>query len=210
MLTFLCLAARNALKRKKQHEHSLEQTNGQISMLEQQIYSIESANINQETLVAMKNAGAAMKQIHGKMTMEDVDTTMWVSLDFNPFRWATLITVVSREQLREQHELTQEIGNAITSMPITEPIDEDELEADLAALEQENLDEKMLKTGTVPVADSLNRLPKAANGESKSHFIHGRRRRRPLLTRWCPVSQRQIESTGGRRGRGGGVAEAAG
>ena len=49
-------------------------------MLEQQIYSIESANINQETLVAMKNAGAAMKQIHGKMTMEDVDTTMWVPL----------------------------------------------------------------------------------------------------------------------------------
>lgn len=46
-------------------------------MLEQQIYSIESANINQETLVAMKNAGAAMKQIHGKMTMEDVDTTMY-------------------------------------------------------------------------------------------------------------------------------------
>ncbi|KAL9637673.1 MAG: hypothetical protein Q9164_002062, partial [Protoblastenia rupestris] len=69
------VVARNALKRKKQHEHSLEQTNGQISMLEQQIYSIESANINQETLVAMKNAGAAMKQIHGKMTMEDVDTT---------------------------------------------------------------------------------------------------------------------------------------
>ena len=53
-------------------------------------------------------------------------------------------------------------------MPITEPIDEDELEADLAALEQENLDEKMLKTGTMPVADSLNRLPKAANGERKS------------------------------------------
>lgn len=47
-------------------------------MLEQQIYSIESANINQETLVAMKNAGAAMKQIHGKMTMEDVDVTMYV------------------------------------------------------------------------------------------------------------------------------------
>ena len=99
----------------------------------------------------------------------------------------TLTTVVSREQLREQHELTQEIGNAITSMPITEPIDEDELEADLAALEQENLDEKMLKTGTVPVADSLNRLPKAANGESKSHCIHGQWRRRPFLTKWCPI-----------------------
>lgn len=72
------LAARSALKRKKQHEHSLEQTNGQINMLEQQIYSIESANINQETLLAMKNASSAMKQIHGKMTMEDVDVTMCV------------------------------------------------------------------------------------------------------------------------------------
>lgn len=78
--------------------------------------------------------------------------------------------MASREQLREQHELTQEIGNAITSMPITEPIDEDELEADLAALEQENLDEKMLKTGTMPVADSLNRLPKAANGEREFFY----------------------------------------
>lgn len=72
------LVARNALKRKKQHEHSLEQTNGQINMLEQQIYSIESANINQETLLAMKNASAAMKHIHGRMTMEDVDVTMYV------------------------------------------------------------------------------------------------------------------------------------
>lgn len=49
-------------------------------------------------------------------------------------------------------------------MPITEPIDEDELEADLAALEQENLDEKMLKTGTVP-QDQLQRLPSGVNGE---------------------------------------------
>ena len=49
-------------------------------------------------------------------------------------------------------------------MPITEPIDEDELEADLAALEQENLDEKMLKTGTIP-QDQLQRLPQGVNGE---------------------------------------------
>lgn len=92
-------------------------------------------------------------------------------------------------------------------MPITEPIDEDELEADLAALEQENLDEKMLKTGTVPVADSLNRLPKAANGERKYHLsvVNGE-----TLTNEVVRSQRQIESAGGRGRRRGGVAEAAG
>ena len=103
-------------------------------------------------------------------------------------------------------------------MPITEPIDEDELEADLAALEQENLDEKMLTTGTMPVADSLNRLPKAANGERKYPLYQ----RPPFPHRACATaklfanmmkiskSQRQVESAGGRRGRGGGAAEAAG
>jgi charged multivesicular body protein 4 len=44
--------------------------------VEQQIYSIEAANINQETLNAMKNAGAAMKQIHGGLTIDKVDATM--------------------------------------------------------------------------------------------------------------------------------------
>lgn len=76
--SFTSTVARNALKRKKQHEHSLEQTNGQINVLEQQIYSIESANINQETLAAMKNAGKAIQDIHGKMTIDDVDKTMYV------------------------------------------------------------------------------------------------------------------------------------
>ncbi len=56
-------------------------------------------------------------------------------------------------------------------MPITEPIDEDELEADLAALEQEKLDEKMLNTGTVPVSDSLTRMPAAADGPCKSYLF---------------------------------------
>lgn len=156
-------------------------------MLEQQIYSIESANINQETLLAMKNASAAMKHIHGRMTMEDVDVTMYVLRPDPPFlphnslsppflsslnpkdKKKSHAKIFLREQLREQHELTQEIGNAITSMPITEPVDEDELQADLDKLEQEALDEKMLRTGTVPVADSLsNRLPAGPTGASTS------------------------------------------
>ena len=96
-------------------------------------------------------------------------------------------------------------------MPITEPVDEDELEADLAALEQENLDEKMLKTGTVPVADSLSRAPQAANGERESpsklieldmlvaNSVFSRK-----------FSQREDESAGGGRRRGRGVEEVAG
>lgn len=70
-------AAKTALKRKKQHEHSLEQTQAQIGTLEQQINAIESANINKETLLAMEKASDAMKQIHGKLTPEKVDETMY-------------------------------------------------------------------------------------------------------------------------------------
>ena len=72
------IAARAALKRKKQHEHTLEQTTAQISTLEQQIYSIEAANINRETLAAMERAGEAMQQIHGKLNIDKVDETMYV------------------------------------------------------------------------------------------------------------------------------------
>lgn len=49
-----------------------------------------------------------------------------------------------------------------------EPVDEDELENELEGLEQEQIDERMLKTGTVPVHDEINRLPNAANGERES------------------------------------------
>merc|ERR1712000_502252 len=68
-------AAKAALKRKKTHQHSQEQTQAQIGTLEQQINSIESANINRETLAAMEKAGEAMKQIHGKLTPGKVPTT---------------------------------------------------------------------------------------------------------------------------------------
>jgi charged multivesicular body protein 4 len=71
-------AAKSALRRKKQYEHTLEQTTSQIATLEQQIYSIEAANINRETLAAMERAGQAMQQIHGQLNIDKVDETMYV------------------------------------------------------------------------------------------------------------------------------------
>jgi len=77
-LTHFFAAAKAALRRKKQFEHALENTNGQIMTLEREIYSIETANINKETLEAMKNASNAMKHIHGGLTIDKVDQTMYV------------------------------------------------------------------------------------------------------------------------------------
>jgi charged multivesicular body protein 4 len=159
----LWIAAKAALRRKKQYEHTLEQTTAQVATLEQQIYSIEAANINRETLAVMERAGQAMQQIHGKLNIDKVDETMYVIIRY--YTWQAL--TFHREKLREQHALGEEVAHAITSAPIGEPIDESELDDELADLEQEQLDNKMLKTGTVPVSDEIHRLPTVGNGESK-------------------------------------------
>jgi charged multivesicular body protein 4 len=162
------LAAKAALRRKKVHERSLEQTTAQIAQVEQQIYSIEAANINQETLNAMKNAGAAMKQIHGGLTIDKVDATMYV-LAYLILSWKILTwPPLHRDELREQHALGEEIASAITRADIGEPIDEADLEEELEGMEQEAMDERMLKTGTLPVAGEVDRLPQVGNGKLKA------------------------------------------
>jgi len=74
---------------------------------------------------------------------------------------------VYREKLREQHALGEEISEAITSAPFSNAVDEEDLEAELAELEQEQLDNKMLQTGNIPVSDQIHQLPAAGNKESE-------------------------------------------
>lgn len=76
LLTGARLAAKAALRRKNQFERALEQTNDQILMLEREVSSIETANINKETLEAIKKASNAMKRIHGGLTVDKIDQTM--------------------------------------------------------------------------------------------------------------------------------------
>jgi hypothetical protein len=109
--------------------------------VEREIGSIESANINKETLDAMKNASNAIKSIHGGLTVDQVDQTM--------------------EDLREQHAVGEEIAEALTQGAGPTGVDEDELDEELAELQQEQLDERMLKTGSVPVSDQIQRMPSA-------------------------------------------------
>jgi hypothetical protein len=73
-----------------------------------------------------------------------------------------------REDLREQHAIGEEIGEAITQSIGNQGLDESELDEELEALQQEELDSKMLHTGNVP-ADQIGRLPSAPEaGKSTS------------------------------------------
>ncbi|KAF2223923.1 vacuolar-sorting protein-like protein snf7 [Elsinoe ampelina] len=140
-------AAKAALRKKKQLEGTLEQTSAQIMNLEGQISSIETANINKETLDALKNASTALKGIHGGLTIDKVDATM--------------------EALEDQHAISKEIAAALTTGAGANAVDDDELEAEFADLQQQELDSNMLKTGSVPVGDEIGRLPNVSNAPLK-------------------------------------------
>jgi len=63
------LVATAALRRKKANENQLDQLSGQRLQLEMQVNTIESANLNAETMQAMKKGSDALKAIHGNMSV---------------------------------------------------------------------------------------------------------------------------------------------
>ena len=108
------------------YEQQKQHTQGARFNLETQLLAIENANINMETLKAMKMGSATMKNMHGEMNVDRVDATM--------------------DDIREQMDLANEI-NAAISTPLggfDMGLDEDELEAELEQLEQAEMDRAML------------------------------------------------------------------
>lgn len=71
-LYFIRLVATQALRRKKAAENQLDQLAGQRLQLEMQVNTIESANLNAETMLAMKKGSDALKAIHGNMLVLSV------------------------------------------------------------------------------------------------------------------------------------------
>ncbi|WVR03865.1 vacuolar-sorting protein SNF7 [Kwoniella sp. DSM 27419] len=120
-----------ALRQKNAYEQELERIAGTRMTLEAQVNAIESANLNAETMVAMKKGADALKGIHSNLTADGVDATM--------------------DKIREQMDLTNEISDAISNpVGMGIHIDEDDLTAELEALEQEQLDDRLAGADRVP------------------------------------------------------------
>ncbi|ABN67403.2 Vacuolar sorting protein SNF7 (Vacuolar protein sorting-associated protein VPS32) [Scheffersomyces stipitis CBS 6054] len=132
-------AAKNALKKKKGYEVALIKTENQIESLETQLGAIEGANLNLETMKAMKQGASAMKQIHGEYNVEKVEDTM--------------------DDIREQVELADEISEAISRPVGTEFVDEDELEEELAALQAEEQQQQVPAQKAAPEKQPAQQLP---------------------------------------------------
>lgn len=134
-----------ALRQKKAYENELDRIAGTRLTLETQVNAIESANLNAETMLAMKKGADALKGIHSSLKVEKVDQTM--------------------DSIREQMDLTNEISDAISNpVGMGNMVDEDELKAELEALEQEELDDRLRGADHVPVHSPASPV---ANGRER-------------------------------------------
>ncbi|KAI9503444.1 ESCRT-III subunit protein snf7 [Coemansia spiralis] len=138
-------AALAALKRKKLLEAQIEKISGSRMTLEAQVMTIEAANVNLETMRAMQKGAEAMKGIHRDLDVDKVDETM--------------------DEIREQMDLANEVSEAISQPQMFGmELDEDELNAELEELEQEELDKRLLDAEHV----ALPRPPVAIKQQSSS------------------------------------------
>ncbi|VDB85367.1 unnamed protein product [Peniophora sp. CBMAI 1063] len=122
--------ATQALRQKKMHEADLERLGNQKMQLEIQINTLEGANMNAETMMAMKKGADALKVIHKNMDINKVEQTM--------------------ADIEDQRLLADEVSRAIASPVTGEIIDEDELKDELEQLQQEELDAQLAGASHVP------------------------------------------------------------
>lgn len=146
--------AKNALKKKKTIEQLLSKVEGTMESMEQQLFSIESANLNLETMRAMQEGAKAMKTIHSGLDIDKVDETM--------------------DEIREQVELGDEISDAISRPLITgaNEVDEDELDEELDMLAQENANQETSKivnnnVNAAPISENKVSLPSVPSNKIK-------------------------------------------
>ncbi|XP_055315501.1 charged multivesicular body protein 4b-like [Sitodiplosis mosellana] len=139
-------AAIQALKRKKRFMQQLQQIDGTLSTIEMQREALEDANQNTATITTMKKAAEALKKAHQNLDTDKIHDIM--------------------DDIGEQQDVANEISQAISTPIGGFNYDEDELEKELQDLEQEQLDEDLLSTGT-----HAHELPEVPNGDIKAPAV---------------------------------------
>ncbi|KAF9452503.1 Snf7-domain-containing protein [Macrolepiota fuliginosa MF-IS2] len=123
--------ATQALKRKKAAETELDRLGATRLQLELQVNTLESANLNAETMAAMKKGSEALKVIHGNINADKVADMM--------------------DQVHDQTQIANEISTAIATNPYADPQEDEDILAELGQLEEDVLNERLAGADHVPV-----------------------------------------------------------
>ncbi|TNN08432.1 Charged multivesicular body protein [Schistosoma japonicum] len=123
--------ALQALSRKRNYEKQLAQIDGTLNTIDSHIEALENAGTNVEVLSAMRYGSTALKNVHNKLTADDVQNIM--------------------DDIQEQRDICQEISSVIsTPMGLNSDFDEDDLLRELEELEAEGVEQKLLDINRVP------------------------------------------------------------
>merc|ERR1712159_394524 len=133
-------AAISALKRKKRLEKQLNQIDNTLSTIEFQREAIENASTNIETVKALDYGRQALATAHKQLDVDDVNDLM--------------------DDISEEMANANDVSEALSGMvgAFGDEVDEDELNAELEELEQEDFDEKIIDINP-PVMDDLPSVP---------------------------------------------------
>ena len=123
--------------------------------LEQQILTLESATVNMEVVKGMQSGVDTMKRMTRAMDVDKVDDLMG--------------------EIKEGMDNAEDISNII-SQPVGEPLDDDELLAELNEMEEQDLEATLLEAPSIPASAQA-----APAVQQKST-----RRPRVQCARWLP------------------------
>ncbi|KAK3136007.1 hypothetical protein QOZ80_5BG0426600 [Eleusine coracana subsp. coracana] len=116
-------AAIQCLKKKKLYETQIEQLSNFQLRVHDQIIMLESAKATTDTVDALRSGSSAVKAIQNSLNIDDIENAI--------------------DEANEQTENMKQIQEALaTPVGASADFDEDELEAELEDLEEEELDEE--------------------------------------------------------------------
>lgn len=122
------------LRKKKYQEQVLSRADGQLENLERMVHDLEFAQVEMKVVDGLKVGNTALKQLHALLSIDEIEKVM--------------------DETKEGIEKQREIDEILTSTLATEEeIDESEIEAELDALMEADINEQ------VPVSKDLAYLP---------------------------------------------------
>ncbi|KAJ7592691.1 vacuolar-sorting protein SNF7 [Mycena floridula] len=147
-------AATAALKLKKMVDAEMKQTSDIRLQLEMQIFTLESANINRETMLAMQKAADALKAVLGSKSVADADKIM--------------------ADVQNGNAVANEIAAIIAEPYADNTMDDEELLEELKELEREQFNERIKGAQSPPLfaPPSTQELdPQRTTGEEEEEVL---------------------------------------
>ncbi|KYQ58556.1 Charged multivesicular body protein 6 [Trachymyrmex zeteki] len=134
------------LRKKKYQEQVLTRADGQLENLERMVHDLEFAQVEMKVVDGLKTGNTALKQLHALLSIDEIEKVM--------------------DETREGIEKQREIDEILTStFAVEEEIDESEIEAELDALTEADINEKAPE---IPKDVLLPDVPKELPEEEKS------------------------------------------